>query len=390
MHILSYIPHSYLCFITTICDCLALQRIYKYQSLLRIRSNQQRRKQQRKDASRLNKAHRRDGPKILCGRGDEPEVTPSSNEVKDFWYNLVGIPGECDLDHEAIRAWKGDLDAIECNTERQEVNDIMWKRVIRRIKSWKAPGPDGIYGFWWKVFRSAREALRGLIEGAINLEEEIPQSLVTGRTVLIPKTSPAPRADQYRPIACLNTMYKALTAVMVGVVRDHVTQYDILPPEQCALRSGRRGWLDELMVDSMVTEDATSPAPRADQYRPIACLNTMYKALTAVMVGVVRDHVTQYDILPPEQCALRSGRRGWLDELMVDSMVTEGRNLDVAWIDYRKAFDHVPHRWLSYALQVCKVPKNVQICIENLQAQWRTVFTIRTKTGILESGEVQY
>ena len=79
---------------------------------------------------------------------------------------------------------------------------------------------------------------------------------------------------------------------------------------------------------------------------------------------------------------------------MVDSMITEDatlrrRNLDVAWIDYQKAFDHVPHRWLSYALQVCKVPKNVQVCIQNLQAQWRTVFTIRTKTGILESGEVR-
>ena len=146
----------------------------KYQSLLRIRSTQQRRKQQRKDASRLNKAYRRDGPKILSGRGDEPEVTPSSDEVKDFWYNLVGIPGECDLDHEAIRAWEGDLDAIDCNTERQEVNDIMWKRVVRKIKSWKAPGPDGIYGFWWKVFRSAGEALRGLIEGAINPQSVCP------------------------------------------------------------------------------------------------------------------------------------------------------------------------------------------------------------------------
>ena len=113
----------------------------------------------------------------------------------------------------------------------------------------------------------------------------------------------------------------------------------------------------------------------------------MYKALTAVMEGVMHGHVTQYDILPPEQCALRSGRRGCLDALMVDSMITEDatlrrRNLDVAWIDYRKAFDHVPHRWLSYALQVCKVPKNVQTCIENLQAQWRTVFTIRTYTGV--------
>ena len=198
--------------------------------------------------------------------------------------------------------------------------------MVSRIKSWKAPGPDGIYGFWWKAFRSASTALRGLIEGAINLTEEVPQWLVTGRTVLIPKTSPAPRADQYRPIACLNTMYKALTVVLEGIVRDHVMQNDILPVEQCALRSGRRGCLDALMVDTMVTEDAT----------------------------------------------LRS------------------RNLDVAWIDYRKAFDHVPHGWLSEALRVCKVPMLVQQCIKTLQSKWSTVFTIRSKAGLLEAGEVQY
>ena len=98
----------------------------KFQSLLTIKSNQQRRKQQRQDASHLNEAYRRYGHKILCSWGDEPEVTPSSDEVKDFWHNLVGIPGECDLDYEfeAIRAWEGDLDAIDCNAKRQVFNDL--------------------------------------------------------------------------------------------------------------------------------------------------------------------------------------------------------------------------------------------------------------------------
>ena len=49
-------------------------------------------------------------------------------------------------------------------------------------------------------------------------------------------------------------MYKALTAVLEGIVRDHVMQYDILPAEQC---EWKKGVFRFLMVDSMVTEDAT-------------------------------------------------------------------------------------------------------------------------------------
>ena len=85
-----------------------------------------------------------------------------------------------------------------------------------------------------------------------------------------------------------------------------------------------------------------------DQNRPIACLNTMYKTLTVIVERRINEHVDRYAILPQEQRALRKGRRGCFNALMVDSMVTEDavlrhRDLDVAWIDYKKAFENVPH-----------------------------------------------
>ena len=94
-------------------------------------------------------------------------------------------------------------------------------------------------------------------ERVVNGEMEIPQWVVTGETVLITKTKEASRPEQYRPIACLNTIYKIITVVMEIVLRDHVMEHNTLPPEQFALRKGRRGCLDALMVDSMVAEDAT-------------------------------------------------------------------------------------------------------------------------------------
>ena len=54
------------------------------------------------------------------------------------------------------------------------------------------------------------------------------------------------------------------------------------------------------------------------------------------------DHVEAYDLIPHEQKALRKGRRGCLDALVIDAAVAEEaketrRNLSVGWVDYRKA-----------------------------------------------------
>ena len=73
--------------------------------------------------------------------------------------------------------------------------------------------------------------LKGLIEKVVNHEMNVPQWMVTGRTVLIAKTKAATTPDQYRPIACLNTMYKTLAATVERIVRQHVNA---------------RGWMREL------------------------------------------------------------------------------------------------------------------------------------------------
>ena len=48
----------------------------------------------------------------------------------------------------------------------------------------------------------------------LNGEKEMPEWLVRGRTVLIPKSNDLTKKDKYRPITCLITMYKNFTAIM--------------------------------------------------------------------------------------------------------------------------------------------------------------------------------
>ena len=298
----------------------------KFRSLLKIRATQLQRRKHRKQAAYLNHAYRRDGPTALLGRAELPKDVPTESEISGFWKEVVGSPGTFDPGDEAIESWRTDLTNITSNPDHVEVSDTIWRSVIKKTKSWKAPGSDGIHGFWLKVFPKSGCLLKQLVEQAINQEITIPQWLVTGRTVLIPKDPNASTPDKFRPIACLNTIYKTFTATVERVVNDHITTHRILPHEQCALRRGRRGCFDALMIDTMVSEDAT----------------------------------------------LRS------------------RDLSVSWIDYQKAFDYVPHGWLVEALKLCKIPDRIQRCLGELTSLWRTVFTLRHAGGILATEEVQY
>lgn len=120
---------------------------------------------------------------------------------------------------------------------------------------------------------------------------------------------------------------------------------------------------------------------KADQYRPITCLNTCYKLLTAVMSIMIADHVRESDIMPAEKKALRKGRRGCLDALLVDqAVVGEARAakkaLSVSWIDYSKAFDRVPHGWLDLVLRTTGVPGKVRRCLLSLMLKWRSEFEV--------------
>ena len=208
----------------------------RFRSLLKVRATQLKRQKQRKDAAHLNEAYRRSGPSALRTNNAEesPKDFPLQSGVSDFWKGIVGIPGTWDPDDAAIQRWRDDLVNIECSDEYIDIKEA-FRGVIKRMKSWRAPGPDCIQAYWWKVFPRASNLLMGLSTRVVNGELEVPQWVVTGQTVLIPKTKEASRPEHYRPIACLNTIYKIITAVMERVLRDHVTEHNILPPEQFVL-----------------------------------------------------------------------------------------------------------------------------------------------------------
>ena len=107
---------------------------------------------------------------------------------------------------------------------------------IRKMSNWKAPGPDGVRGFWFKKFVSVHEAMRKALQMCLD-EGSVPEWLVKGRTVLIQKDpSKGTTVGNYRPIACLPMMWKLLTGIFVDKIYDHLLLNDLLPDEQKGCR----------------------------------------------------------------------------------------------------------------------------------------------------------
>ena len=89
----------------------------------------------------------------------------------------------------------------------------------------------------------------------------------------------------------------------------------------------------------------SAKGPRADNYRPIACLPLMWKLLTGIFAEKMYAHLDVNDLLPDEQKGCRKRSRGTKDQLLIDKMILKdakrGKNLSMAWIGYKKAYNMV-------------------------------------------------
>ena len=64
------------------------------------------------------------------------------------------------------------------------------------------------------------------------------------------------------------------------------------------------------------------------------------------------------------------------------------KNLSTAWIDYKKAFDRVPHSWILACIRMYKINPALTIFIEASMRQWKTNMVLVHESGVLETGPV--
>ena len=118
----------------------------------------------------------------------------------------------------------------------------------------------------------------------------------------------------------------------------------------------------------------------ASNYRPITCLPIMWKLLTGIISERLYIYLEETNTIPHQQKGCRRKCRGTKDQLLIDKMVMKNSkrrktNLSMAWIDYKKAFDMIPHSWLIECLQIYGAEENTINFLRNTMANWKTVLT---------------
>ena len=85
--------------------------------------------------------------------------------------------------------------------------------------------------------------------------------------------------------------------------------------------------------------------------------------MASVVAEVMYKHLE--GILPEEQKGCWRRSRGTKDQLLNDKAILKDykrrhTNLAMAWIDYRKAYDMVPHNWIRECLEMFSIALNVR------------------------------
>ena len=243
----------------------------------------------------------------MLNKGECTVTKPDSEQSKRFW---EGIWSKNEMhNHEAN--WLEHVKSRFRGIEKQQdvvlsLEDI--ENVIKKMPNWKAPGPDGVQGFWIKRLTTMHSHIATFLQQCLK-DASVPEWMTSGRTVLVLK-DPAKGNDagNYRPITCLPLMWKALTGAVANILYEHLESNNIIGDEQKGCRRAMRGTKDHLMLDKVILKDC-------------------------------------------------KGRH---------------TNMAIAWIDYKKAYDMVPHSWILESMRVTGMAANVVCLIENSMRSWNT------------------
>ena len=66
------------------------------------------------------------------------------------------------------------------------------------------------------------------------------------------------------------------------------------------------------------------------------------------------------------------------------------RTQSVGWIDFEKAYDRVPHEWVTSVLDTVRVPRWVRTIVGRLQPMWRTVMGVRSVNRTVRTRPILY
>ena len=194
---------------------------------------------------------------------------------------------------------------------KEEIHIDVLKMTLKRIPKWKTPGHDGIYGFWLKKFTSIHDR-RALEVNRCLQGAQVLDGMTKGKITLIQKDpSKGTASSNYRPITCVSMMWKILTAQIRENIYFSLTNRGLFPDEQKGWRKGSSGTAELLYIDQHILNESK----------------------------------------------------------------TRWKNLAMASIEYKKAYDMGPQSWIINFLKMYKISHEVINFIEKNMKTWRVKLT---------------
>ena len=223
----------------------------------------------------------------MKGNTIEVKDMPNKDDIQAFWKSVWNVK----IDYNTNATWIKELKTNYCanvNQKDYKINIKTLQKALSKIQNNKSSGPDMIIGFWYKKLQFYRPYIVFLFQKTLSGEYDFPAEVVLVKTVLIPKNENTKIAKNYRPIACLNLMYKLSTSCLNLFTQDHCESNEIVTDEQAGGKKGVWGCAEQLLINKIVLKEVKK----------------------------------------------------------------QRRNLITVWLDYAKAFDSVSHSWLFTAIYI--------------------------------------
>ena len=158
----------------------------------------------------------------------------------------------------------------------------------------------------------------------------------------------------------------------------------VLEMDRCLKDAQVHDWMTKGKTTLIQKNPSKGTAP--NNYKPITCLPIMWKILTAQIGEEIYYSLTSHRLFSDEQKGCSKGSRGTAELLDIDQRIineskNRRKNLAMAWINYKKAYDMVPQSWIINCLKMYKISHEILNFSEKKNMKnWRVELTAGEKS----------
>ncbi|XP_055543144.1 uncharacterized protein LOC129728715 [Wyeomyia smithii] len=195
------------------------------------------------------------------------------------------------------------------------------REATRYTRNWAALGPDFVHNFWYKKFSTDHGRIADCFNRVLRDPQELPEFITKGVTFLLPKDPNTADPAKYRPITSLSSLYKVLSSVITRKIQDHCDANQVMTEEQKGCRKNTQGCREQVIIDAVIVSQASR----------------------------------------------------------------KQKNLGMAYIDYKKAYNSVPHPYLIKVLELYKIDDGVIRFMQHAMRRWNTSLHVTDGATVLRS-----